>query len=175
MKSLLSGIISRKNRKFNGITWLNITGLSLGLTGILLLSFWISHELSYDRFHKDYKRIYRVQSLVNFGGEPMVWPVAPAPTAGSLIKDFPEVSLSVAMQKGFNQVIKTDGQVFRETNLYYSTPSFFDMFSFRLLAGDRSTVLNDPILRLYLRMLQNGFLATLIRSAIRFCSTTGIY
>lgn len=144
MNKIISGIISRKNRKFNGITWLNITGLSLGLTGILLLSFWISHELSYDRFHKDYKRIYRVQSLVNFGGEPMVWPVAPAPTAGSLIKDFPEVTLSVAMQKGFNQVIKTDGQVFRETNLYYSTPSFFDMFSFRLLAGDRSTVLNDP-------------------------------
>lgn len=144
MKSRLPGFLPRKNSLFNGITWLNITGLSLGLTGILLLSFWITHELSYDRFHKDHSRIYRVESLLNFAGEPTVWAVTPAPTAESLLRDFREVTMSVAMQKGYDPVLKIGSQVFNEANLYYANPSFFDMFSFRLLAGDRSSVLNDP-------------------------------
>lgn len=144
MKNRTSGIIPWKRRLCNGITWLNIAGLSLGLTGILLLSFWIINELSYDRFHKDHRNIYRVESLVNFGGEQMVWHVVPAPTAGALKRDFQEVTESVAMQKGYNPVLRVGNEVFNEANLYFSGPTFFDLFSFRLLAGDPENVLSDP-------------------------------
>lgn len=144
MNKIVFGIIPRKNRLFNGITWLNIAGLSLGLTGILFLAFWITHELSYDRFHNDHKRIYRVESLVNIGGERAVWDVAPAPAAEALKRDFREVEMSVVMQKGYSPVLKVGAEVFNENNLFYSSPSFFDMFSFRLLAGNRSEVLAEP-------------------------------
>jgi ABC-type antimicrobial peptide transport system permease subunit len=100
--------------------------------------------MSYDRFHKDHGNIYRVESLVNFGGEQMVWHVVPAPTADALKRDFQEVTMSVVMQKGYNPVLRVGNEVFNEANLYYSGPSFFDLFSFRLLAGDPENVLGDP-------------------------------
>jgi ABC-type antimicrobial peptide transport system permease subunit len=74
----------------------------------------------------------------------MVWHVVPAPTADALKRDFQEVTMSVAMQKGYNPVLRVGNEVFNEANLYYSGPSFFDLFSFRLLAGDPENVLSDP-------------------------------
>ena len=74
----------------------------------------------------------------------MVWHVVPAPTAGALKRDFQEVTESVAMQKGYNPVLRVGNEVFNEANLYFSGPTFFDLFSFRLLAGDPENVLSDP-------------------------------
>lgn len=134
----------RPGRSYFGLKILNITGLALGLASVLYISIWISHELSYDRFHKDSDRIFRIESLLDFGGEPVVWEVAPAPTAESVRKDFSEVVSSVSMQKGYSAIVKVKEEVFYENYLYYSTPEFFDIFSFRLLIGENDKVLNDP-------------------------------
>jgi putative ABC transport system permease protein len=134
----------RPGRSYFGLKILNITGLALGLASVVYISIWISHELSYDRFHKDSDRIFRIESLLNFGGEPVVWEVAPAPAAESVRSEFPEVENSVAMQKGYTAIVKVNEDVFYENNLYYSTPEFFDIFSFRLLSGDHDKVLKDP-------------------------------
>ena len=134
----------RPGRSYFGLKILNITGLALGLASVIYISIWISHELSYDRFHKDSDRIFRIESLLNFGGEPVVWEVAPAPAAEAVRREFPEVENSVAMQKGNNAIVKVNEDVFYENNLYYSTPEFFDIFSFRLLSGDHDKLLKDP-------------------------------
>jgi putative ABC transport system permease protein len=136
--------LHRPGRSYFGLKILNITGLALGLASVIYISIWISHELSYDRFHKDSDRIFRIESLLDFGGEPAVWEVAPALTAESVRRDFPEVVNSVAMQKGYGAIVKVKEDVFYENYLYYSTREFFDIFSFRLLMGDNDKVLNDP-------------------------------
>jgi hypothetical protein len=68
---------NRLFRRFNGLVILKISGLALGLAGVIFIAIWISHELSYDKFFRNADRIYRVESLVNPSGDPSVWKITP--------------------------------------------------------------------------------------------------
>lgn len=137
----VSGII-KLFRRFNGLVLVNVSGLALGLASVIFIAIWISHEISYDRFYKNADRIYRIESLLNFTGEPFVWNVTPAPVAGSIIKDFPEVELVVRMKAGYQDVVNIDNQLFTAENLYYATNSYFSIFPAKVLIGDPSGLLD---------------------------------
>lgn len=134
----------RSLRRYGGFSLLNIAGLALGISSVLFVSIWILDELSYDRFHTHADNIYRVESLLDFSGDPFVWSVAPAPFADAVLKDYPEVEASVIMQKAYHPVLKVNDELFYESNLYYSTSSIFDIFSFNLKSGNTDLVLSDP-------------------------------
>ena len=51
------------------ITIINITGLSISLACALFMLLWVQHELSYDRFHEDFDRLYRVEEDQYYSGE----------------------------------------------------------------------------------------------------------
>ncbi len=131
-------------RRFNGLVLLNISGLALGLTSVIFISIWISHELSYDKFFKNADRIFRVESLINFSGDPSVWSITPAPVAKALLNDFPEVQDAVVLQEGYQRVIKADDKLFTADNLYYTNHSYFNIFSTNVISGDRSQLLTSP-------------------------------
>lgn len=137
-------ILNKLLRRFNGLIILNITGLSIGLTGIIFIAIWISHELSYDKFFKNADRIYRVESLINFTGDPSVWAITPAPVAKALLNDFPEVQDAVVLQPGYQRAIKVDDKLFAGENLYYTNNSYFKIFSTNIISGDRSKLLSGP-------------------------------
>lgn len=63
---------SKLFRRFSGLVLLNISGLARGLAAVIFIAIWLSHELSYDKFYKDSDRIFRVESLINFSGDPSV-------------------------------------------------------------------------------------------------------
>jgi hypothetical protein len=99
-------------RRLTGLVFLNISGLALGLAAVIFIAIWVSHELSYDKFYKDSDRIYRVESLINFSGDPSVWNITPAPVAKSMIIDFPEVQDAVVLKAGYQSAIKVDDELF---------------------------------------------------------------
>jgi ABC-type antimicrobial peptide transport system permease subunit len=131
-------------RRYNRLVILNISGLALGLAGIIFIAIWVSHELSYDKFFRNADRIYRVESLINFTGDPSVWSITPAPVAKSLLIDFPEVEDAVVLQRGYQRAIKVENQLFTAENLYYTNHSYFNIFSTDLISGDRSQLLTGP-------------------------------
>jgi putative ABC transport system permease protein len=131
-------------RRFNGLVLLNISGLALGLASVIFIAVWVSHELSYDRFFKNSDRIYRVESLINFSGDPSAWTITPAPTAESMRIDFPEVQDAVVLQAGYQSSVKVDDKLFTTDNLYYTTHSYFNVFSTKVIAGDPSRLLAGP-------------------------------
>jgi putative ABC transport system permease protein len=135
---------NRLFRRFNGLVLLNISGLALGLAGVIFIAVWISHELSYDKFFRNADRIYRVESLINSTGDPSVWKITPAPVAESLLNDFPEVQDAVVLQKGYYRAIKVEDKLFTADNLYFTTHSYFDIFSTEVISGDRSLLLTHP-------------------------------
>jgi ABC-type antimicrobial peptide transport system permease subunit len=136
--------ITRIFRRYNGLVLLNISGLSLGLAGIIFIAIWVSHELSYDKFYANADRIFRVESLINFTGDPTVWSITPAPVAKALVNEFPEVEDAVVLQAGYQRSLKVDDKLFAADNLYYSEHSYFDIFSTKLIAGDRAKLLSSP-------------------------------
>lgn len=132
-------------RRFNGLVLLNVSGLALGLASVIFIAIWISHELSYDRYFNNATRIYRVESLLNFSGTPFVWTVAPAPVAESILNDFPEVEDAVKLKSGYQDVVKVDDKLYTAKNLYYTTNSYFNIFSTKIISGDPSSLLVGPV------------------------------
>jgi len=131
-------------RRFNGLVILNIIGLALGLTAVIFIAIWVSHEFSYDKYFKNAERIYRVESLLNFSGDPKVWQITPAPVAKSMIVDFPEVQDAVVLQEGYQCALKISDKVFSADNLYFTDHSYFNIFSTKVISGDLSKLLSGP-------------------------------
>lgn len=131
-------------KRLNGFVLLNISGLALGLASIIFISLWVKHELSYEKSNINADRIYRVESLLNFTGEPFVWKVVPGPAPGALLEDFPEIEDVVIMKSGYQDALEVDGELYAAENLYYSTDSYFNIFTAGLLYGDRGHLLEAP-------------------------------
>ena len=128
---------------------LNISGLAIGLACSILIFIYISDELSYDKFHTKSDRIYRVLEKFESEGVGEHSASLPFPTGPALKNDFgrqvehavrffnfqsPSLALAnKAADKGFN-----------ESNIFFADSTFFDVFDFELIAGDKSTALDDP-------------------------------
>jgi putative ABC transport system permease protein len=136
--------IKKLFRRFNGLVVLNIAGLALGLTGVIFIAIWVTHELSYDRFYKNAERIYRVESLLNMTADPSVWQITPAPVAEALRNDFPEVEDATVLRTGFHRSVKVDDRLFTTQNLYFTDHSYFKVFTPRIISGDTSSLLTGP-------------------------------
>lgn len=123
---------------------INILGLSVGLTCCILILLWVNDEISYDRFHDNYKNIYRVGEMQKQGEEDFPVGVTPAPLGPALVKEFPEIISSVRLQHSVSGLIKHEDKVFNEHKILLAENNFFEMFSFKLLKGDNKQILKDP-------------------------------
>ncbi len=131
-------------RRFNGLGLLNISGLALGLASVIFIAIWINHQISFDKFYPNADRIYRVESLFNYSGEPSVWTITPAPLADAVKNDFPEVEDAVKLAAYRNVSLKAGEKLFTADNFYYATNSYFNIFSPKVISGDPSRLLTGP-------------------------------
>ena len=126
----------RHLRKNKLVSLINLGGLSIALAFGLLAVVFAYNELTYDLFHANVERIYRIRQQV--GDQPMsrtAWPLGPA--IASEISDVKVV-----------RVFNSSGSVaYGEKSLRfrvsYVDPSFLDVFSFPMAMGDASTALRD--------------------------------
>lgn len=142
---LISGIRSLLKHRF--YSFINITGLALGLAACLLLVTWIVHELSYDQFHQSKDRIYRVSLEYSFGGQTSKTSVSPTALLPALDKNFPEVENGVRLYNPsiFNPyVVRRDQALFQEKAFYYADSTFFEVFTFPLVEGSPEKALSAP-------------------------------
>lgn len=127
------------------VTFLNILGLVIGIAASLLILQYVLFERSFDAFHERGDRIYRIrtESYVQNGVDDL--PADGATAAGPAIAGlFPEVEDYVRITLAFRGIYSRGGNVFREEDVLAASPSFFRVFSFRLLKGDGGTVLTEP-------------------------------
>jgi len=131
--------------KNKGYSAINIIGLAAGLATCLLIIMYVWDELSYDKFNEKADRIYRVDSDIKFGGTDMKLAVSSDPMGATLKRDYPQV-------EQFTRIYASEGRkLIRKGNEYVTEPAiayvdstFFDVFSFPLIAGNPKTALNDP-------------------------------
>lgn len=123
---------------------INILGLSVGLTCCILILLWVNDEMSYDRFHDNFRNIYRVGEMQKQGKEDFPVGVTPAPLGPGLVEEFPEIISSVRLQHSVSGLIKHEDNVFNESRILLADENFFEMFSFNLIKGDSEQVLKDP-------------------------------
>ena len=134
----------RNIRKQKGYSFLNISGLALGMACTILIIFYLHHELSYDRFHQNADRIYRVSMQGLLNGEPMNIAYSPSPLAASLKMKFPEVAGSAYLLKRGSHSIQSGETEYTESGVVFANSGLFDVFTFPLIQGDPKTALERP-------------------------------
>ncbi|MEQ9415486.1 MAG: ABC transporter permease, partial [Cyclobacteriaceae bacterium] len=137
----------RNLRKHFSYSLINIFGLGLGISISLLLTLWIRHEVSYDRFHTNADNVYRVSMEMSFGGQSAKHSISPTALLPTLQKNFPEVKSGVRLYNpaSYNPfIVKKDDNFFQEEQFYFADSTFFDVLTYPLLKGNPKTALTKP-------------------------------
>ena len=138
-------IALRNLKKHKGYTFINITGLAVGLACCLLIVLFVRDELSYDRYHDNADQIYRITLDALLGEQAINGPISPAPMAQALVNDFPEVVQATRFFTFRNKpLVRYQDNQFVEERFFYGDSTFFEVFTFPLLLGDPETALVEP-------------------------------
>ncbi|MDB5142796.1 MAG: hypothetical protein JWQ66_1509 [Mucilaginibacter sp.] len=140
-----------RNLVHNGsYSFVNITGLVVGIAACLLIFLVLQYEQSFDSFHTKKDRIYRV---VRVGKNPMGREYrtgVPFPVTDGLRSDYPQLEnatsvygdngVQVLLQNGKGETIKK----FKEDGVFFAEPRFFNMFDFKMVIGKPESALKEP-------------------------------
>jgi putative ABC transport system permease protein len=123
---------------------INIAGLAIGIACSIIITAFILHELSYDKFHEKAGRIYRLILNGKIGEEEMRTAWTAVPAAAAFVEEFPEVINATRLEEWDNMLIRYEDKTFLEDKFLWADSSFFQIFSFKLISGNPITVLNEP-------------------------------
>lgn len=137
----------RHVRKRKGLSFINVMGLAIGMACCLLITLYVYDEWRFDAFHEDADRIFRVVTDIERPTGTQALPTTSGAVAPALLSDFPDVESAVRLTKLGFFVYRADdtGQPlirFNEDNLLVADSTFFDLFTFSMLAGNPKTALN---------------------------------
>ena len=124
---------------------INILGLALGISACLLILQYVSFELSYENFHTDGERIYRIrQDRYDKGKISTQW-AAGAYAVGNSFKDaIPEIEEYVKVIQDGSSIVLVNNQPLKIDNVFFAGEAFFDFFSLPLIGGNEKTALKEP-------------------------------
>jgi len=126
-------------------TFLNLTGLAVGMSCFIIIGLWVEQELSFDKFHTKSDRIFRVFNTVTLNEGDSKDLVYTSPLlAPTLAEDYTEIETAVRMCGQPRANFKVEDKDFTARRGFYADPSFFEVFDFSLLIGNPSNVLKDP-------------------------------
>ncbi len=134
-------IAFRKIRQHRLYSSINILGLTAGIAAALLLLSWTWSEVEMDRFHEKGDRLYQVLSTYKFNGEVSTSPLNPYLLVGALSEDYPEVEGATSIRPS-RFAFELGEERSLEEGLYTDS-SFFEMFTYPLLAGDYRPIYNQ--------------------------------
>jgi len=138
-----------RNKVFS---FINIFGLSIGLTCCILITLYIVHETSYDRYHKNADRVYQIATDFIDQGVEDKSATTSAPLGRMLQQEYPEVQASTRLlglfrdDKTLFQVPEGDGRLnsFYETKGFLADSNFFQILTYQFKEGDPKTALTEP-------------------------------
>ncbi len=124
-----------------GFSFINITGLAVGMASAILIFLWIHNELSYDQFHKNKDYLYQAWNRGVFDSKLQCWNSTPKILGPTLKEEYPEVA---EVARGLSRWFVTiAGENKMSTKGLVTDPAFLSMFTFPFVKGDAKTALND--------------------------------
>lgn len=130
-----------KDKAYSSI---NILGLTIGITCSLFLLMYIMDELSYDKYHKNAKNIYRIVSDIKEPDNAFTWRTTQRPLAVDIRHNYPEILNAVRFDGTGRRPYRNGDLQFYESRFFLADSTVFDMFTYDFIAGDPSTALDNP-------------------------------
>ena len=136
-------IAARNLAKHKFYSFINITGLAIGLACTMVILLYVQNELSYDTYHSKSERIYRIHTEIKFGEKDFDLVAGPAPMAAALVADFPEVEAAVRLKEQGRYLVKVGETTYREAGLALADSSIFTVFDITLVKGTKEALYNS--------------------------------
>ncbi len=130
--------------KNKGYVFINIMGLAVGIACFVLIGLFVLEEISYDSFHEQKDRIYRLILDGKIGEQELKVANTSPPMGEALVDEIPEIINAARLDSWNESPIMIDDKVFIEDHFMLADSTFFDIFSFPLIHGDPATALNRP-------------------------------
>jgi putative ABC transport system permease protein len=124
------------------LSFINISGLTVGMTFTLLICLWIRHELSFDRFHADDDRIGMVMKNVVSNDIKGTKSSIPLPLYDELLASYPEIE-NITRLSNVDHNLRVDDKVLIKSGSFVDQ-DFLKIFSFKMRAGDGEKALTEP-------------------------------
>ena len=128
-------------------SFINITGLVIGLASFILIALYVQNQYSYDSFNRKASRIYRLDKIntPRLGTEER-HAVSSGMMGSTIVKDFPEVEQSVRVLPWFSDILfKYDNHETKVSDVVFADSNFFEVFDYKLLEGNSKTALLNPM------------------------------
>jgi putative ABC transport system permease protein len=140
-------IAFRNLTKYKFISFINLFGLTIGLTCCLLIFTFILHELSYDKYQPNADRVYRVTRSFN---DPETGSLSlnlstVAPPFGPLLQnDFKEIEDMTRVLQNGTTALRYDDKIVNEENVFFADDKFFNFFKATVIKGNPQKALSGP-------------------------------
>ena len=162
-----------RNRTYS---FINVTGLGLGLATGFIMLLWVNNEYSMNRYHTKADRIYQVNAKLNFGADETIWENTPAPVAVYARENISDIEKTARLKGdyGAKQIVKYNTTVFIEDKIGYTENQFFEIFDYPLLSGNPGQPLAEGLSVVVTESTARKFFGTEnpIGKIIRFKDTT---
>jgi putative ABC transport system permease protein len=137
-------IALRNIKRYKGYSLINIVGLAIGMTCCIFIFLYVHHELSYDRHHVDYERIFRVAEDIQTKTANRIFaPISP-PAAPALKENFPQVEYAGRLFELDAGLVKYEDKTFYETNRYLADQDILHIFTIPFFKGNPAEALVRP-------------------------------
>jgi putative ABC transport system permease protein len=127
---------------------INISGLAVGLAVCMMIMMYVTHEMNYDRFHKNAERIFKPMASLKMNGMQLNMMNFSYPSGPMIKQSQPTVGAFMRTLEYFNPVTVSSPSAptekFSEEKLLFADANFFSFFSFKLLSGSVSNALRKP-------------------------------
>jgi ABC-type antimicrobial peptide transport system permease subunit len=137
-------IAARNLLRNKGFSFINISGLAIGMASAVLILLWIQNELSHDSFYEKADRIYVANNRDRFNGELQVWNNTPKILGPTIKTNYPEVEDVVRINDYGANFLLTVGDKHLNLHGEFVDSGFFNVFSFPLVQGNVANALNNP-------------------------------
>jgi len=125
-----------------GFSVINLSGLTIGVTCSLLIVLFIQDELSYENFHRDRDRTYRLGFRGKLEGKELNSAQTGTPVSKALQKDIPQIESTLRIASWATFPVRYEDKAYTEEKMLLADSNFFHFFTFRLLQGHPDSVLN---------------------------------
>lgn len=123
---------------------INVLGLTIGIVSSILLFLYVDFERGYDQFHSKKNNIYRITTQAIVQDTELNVPLAPALTGATLMNEYGAIENFVRLTAGGSEILIAVGEeYFYETEIFQTDSSYFSVFDFELLEGNRQTCLKQ--------------------------------
>ncbi len=137
-------IALRNLLRHKGYTLVNVSGLTIGLVVCLFILLYVRDEISFDAFHENEDRLYRILEDQHYAdGTVFTTSATPGPLAKDLVEKIPEITKAARVSWGETKLFQVGEKSFKENGKYVDT-ELFQIFTFPLIEGNAQAALNEP-------------------------------